>query len=209
MRHGNIPDEWDFQILNGVCERITDGSHYSPKEEPNNDYKIATVADIECDRFDLNSCKKISGREYEQLVKNGCKPNVGDVLFSKDGTVGLSFVFKQDANLVLLSSIAIISTKRSIFDPEFCSFILKSPTILREINDKQTGSAISRIVLKDLKKIKIPLPPISEQRKIANILSSVDKAIEKTDAIIAKTERVNKGLMQELFTDCIERKVSK
>ncbi|ELK21280.1 type I restriction-modification system, DNA specificity subunit [Anoxybacillus flavithermus TNO-09.006] len=51
-----------------------------------------------------------------------------------------------------------------------------------------------------LKKIEVELPPLSEQRKIAAILSSVDEAIEKTEAIIEQTEKVKKGLMQQLLT---------
>ena len=47
---------------------------------------------------------------------------------------------------------------------------------------------------------RVPLPPLEEQRKIAEILSTVDKAIEKVDEAIAKTERLKKGLMQELLT---------
>jgi type I restriction enzyme S subunit len=48
--------------------------------------------------------------------------------------------------------------------------------------------------------LKMPLPPLLEQRKIAEILSTVDGAIQKTDEVIAKTERLKKGLMQELLT---------
>jgi type I restriction enzyme S subunit len=54
--------------------------------------------------------------------------------------------------------------------------------------------------------LKIPLPPLPEQAKIAEILSTVDQAIEKVDEAIGKTLRVKKGLMQELLTKGIGHK---
>jgi len=197
---GVIPEEWGVVKLEGICDRITDGSHSSPKENCDEGYKIATVANMGYNGFDLDSCKSISKQEYEQLVRNGCNPNIGDILFSKDGTVGLCFVHKQNASLVLLSSIAIISPKKGVLDPDFGSYVLKSALVLRRITGQKTGSAISRIVLKDLKKIRILLPSPPEQRKIATILCSVDDAIQETGAIISQTEQVKRGLMQELFT---------
>jgi len=55
-------------------------------------------------------------------------------------------------------------------------------------------------------KLRVPLPSLPEQKKIAEVLSTVDQAIEKIDEAIAKTERVKKGLMQELLTKGIGHK---
>jgi type I restriction enzyme S subunit len=54
--------------------------------------------------------------------------------------------------------------------------------------------------------LRMPLPPFSEQQKIAEILSTVDEAIQKTDEVIATSERLKKGLMQELLTKGIGHK---
>ncbi len=195
-----IPEEWKVTKLEDCCNKITDGSHYSPKSVEESYYKIATIANINNNKFDLESCKNISKEEYEKLLKNGCKPNIGDVLFSKDGTVGLCLVHKQEANLVLLSSIAIIPPKREVLNSDFCAHMLKSDLILNEIIGRKTGTAIRRVVLRDLKTVKIPIPTLPEQQKIASILSKVDEQIEQTEQIIEKTELLKKGLMQKLLT---------
>jgi type I restriction enzyme S subunit len=62
------------------------------------------------------------------------------------------------------------------------------------------GSTFKEIRAPLLKKLEFPLPPVSEQHKIAEILGSVDKVIEKTQAVIDQTEIIKKGLMQELLT---------
>ena len=64
------------------------------------------------------------------------------------------------------------------------------------------ANGITRFGLRadDINRVRIPLPPVLEQRKIAAILSSVDDAIEKTQAVIDQARIVKRGLMQELFT---------
>ena len=51
-----------------------------------------------------------------------------------------------------------------------------------------------------MEKLEISLPPIDEQKTIASILASVDKAIEKTESQISKLQDLKKGMMQELLT---------
>ena len=62
------------------------------------------------------------------------------------------------------------------------------------------GSTFSAVNKADLRTLEIPLPPVGEQRKIAAILSSVEDAIEKTQAVIDQMQVVKRGLMQELLT---------
>jgi len=75
-----------------------------------------------------------------------------------------------------------------------------------DIEEQGTGSTFKAINKSRLGKFRIPLPPLPEQRKIAEILSTVDDAIQKADEAIAKTERLKKGLMQELLTKGIGHK---
>ena len=79
---------------------------------------------------------------------------------------------------------------------EFIYYTLVHKNILPFIN----GGTRAKLNQADLKKIQIQYPPLKEQQKIAEILSSVDAAIEKTEQVIAKTEEVKKGLMQQLLT---------
>lgn len=197
-----MPTDWEVVKLKDVCKKITDGSHFSPKEHKSGPYKIATVANMENKAINLESCKSISKEDYEKLVKNGCKPTIGDILFSKDGTVGLSFTYTQDSEIVLLSSIAIITPNVNI-NSHYCSYVLKAPNVFTQIKGSKRGTGLRRIILKDLKRIKIPLPSLNEQRKIAEILFTTDHAIQKSDEIITKTERLKKGMMQKLLINGI------
>ncbi|AFV22843.1 type I restriction-modification system, S subunit [Methanolobus psychrophilus R15] len=205
---GEIPEEWNYLKLEECCTRITDGSHLSPKNVDYSGYKIATIANMDGNKFDIESCKNISKEEYDKLFSNGCKPAIGDILFSKDGTVGLCFVHKQDSNLVLLSSIAIISPNNEILDSNYGAQSLKSDLILNHIIGRKTGTAIRRIVLRDLKSVKIPIPPLSEQQQIASIISKVDEQITDNKNYLSYLKELKQGLMQDLLTGKVRVKVS-
>jgi len=62
------------------------------------------------------------------------------------------------------------------------------------------GSTFKAITKRDIENFLIPLPPLPEQRAIAEVLSTIDEAIQKTEEVIAKVQRLKKGLMQELLT---------
>ncbi|MBE2929894.1 restriction endonuclease subunit S [Anoxybacillus flavithermus] len=83
-----------------------------------------------------------------------------------------------------------------LIDFDFMEHLLSTMTLA----NYATKTAQPLLTQTTLKKIEVELPPLSEQRKIAAILSSVDEAIEKTEAIIEQTEKVKKGLMQQLLT---------
>jgi len=69
-----------------------------------------------------------------------------------------------------------------------------------------SGSGLKHLQKDDFKNILLPLPPLPEQRKIAQILETVDNAIEKTEKIIEKYKRIKQGLMQDLLTKGIDEK---
>jgi len=72
---------------------------------------------------------------------------------------------------------------------------------LRSLNEATGVPSLSRDVLYN---IKVPTPPIPEQTKIAEVLSTVDRTIEQTEALIAKQQRIKAGLMQDLLTRGID-----
>ncbi len=155
---GEVPKGWRVGTLGDVCAKITDGSHFSPKESGGT-HLIATVRDMGAYDFDLNGCKKISDEDYLKLIKNGCRPEKGDILFSKDGTMGITNLYFGHQDIVLLSSIAIIRPKNNMYSNYIYSY-LKSSTVQTLIfGGFVSGSALPRLVLKDIKKIPILIPP--------------------------------------------------
>jgi type I restriction enzyme S subunit len=131
----------------------------------------------------------------------------GDFVLSVRGTMGKIAVvpeFLEGGNIT--ANLVRISLERSQCYPPFFKQIFLSRSFQETMNNLSSQTTIKTIQAPVLKSMKLALPPLSEQRKIAGVLSTADKAIQKTDEIIVKTERLKQGLMQQLLTKGIGHK---
>lgn len=192
--------DWKEVRLGEICLKITDGSHFSPVEQTEG-YIMLSSKDMEENGFDYSDVKYISKEDYLQLVKNDCKPLVNDVLIIKDGNSYLQRIFlcKEEKEQVILSSIAIVRPNVDKVYPPFLSYKLKSPQTKAETANLVSGSAIPRIILDDFKKVKISLPPLPTQQKIADTLGAYDELIENNRRRMALLENMAAGLYKEWF----------
>ena len=170
--------------LKNVCTVITDGSHSSPVGIEKG-YPMLSVKDMRSMGFDYSDCKFISKKDYDILVRNGCKPQINDVLIAKDGSyLKEVFVIKEDIDQVILSSIAILRPDTSRINPYFLKFYLQTESVKEIVTSKYvSGSALQRIILKNFKEIEIDLPDRPTQDKIVEILSNIDSQIERNNEI--------------------------
>lgn len=202
IRFDRFSGDWKEKKLGEICETITDGAHNSPKEVSNSrGYYMPSVKDMTNSGFDFSECKQISEYDFEMLRRQGCMPKVGDILVSKDGSI-LSFCFsvKEEANYVILSSIAIIRPKQEINSLFLEQYFKRDCFKKLTVNQYSKGNALKRIILKDFKTIKIQIPPtIQEQEKIGQFFSNLDKEIEINQQKYEKLCDVKKALLSKLF----------
>jgi type I restriction enzyme S subunit len=184
-----LTSKWPSIALSEVCVTITDGSHFSPAQSEEG-YAYVTVRDLQDGEINLSGAKTISEQSFLELSKNGCAPQLGDVLFSKDGTVGKVALVSNSEPFVVLSSIAILRPNTKVLLPEFLAFVMQSPKFLADAIGKKTGTAIRRIVLKDLKRLTFYLPPLDEQKRI---VAKLDEALDYVDESMS---RVRASLIQ-------------
>jgi len=193
--------------LKDACSRITDGSHFSPKTT-NSGYPYITVKDIdENGHIDFENCKKISEENFENLAKLGCKPKLGDVLFSKDGTVGKVARIGHYQEFVVLSSLAIITPNKDIITDKFLELLLNTPEILNQAIKKKTGTAIRRITLTNLKQITIPIPPTDVQQEQYKRYSEYKEILETNKDLLSQDRTNIKLLHQSILKKAFEGKL--
>ena len=92
-----IPEEWDFVKFNKLTLKITDGTHFTPKYL-NEGIPFLRVTDIQTKTIEWKSVKKISRVEHVELIKR-CNPEKGDILFSKNGTVGITTIVDMGSRI--------------------------------------------------------------------------------------------------------------
>ncbi len=194
--------EWQNVKLEDVCIKITDGSHWSPKSQESG-YPMASVKDMGESELDLSSCRKISKTDFEELVRQDCKPKVGDVLIAKDGSyLKQIFDVKNEQDVVILSSIAIIRPNKQSVTPHFLKYVFKNPTFQEMVsNNYVSGAVIPRIVLKDFCKIPFSLPPLDVQKRIAGILGALDDRIDVLRRENVVLEQMAQAVFQSWFVD--------
>lgn len=161
--------------LGELCSKVTDGSHSSPRNNPNGKYPMLSVRDMRRFGFDYTSCKMISQLDFDTMVASDCVPKVDDILVAKDGSyLKEIFITNEERHEAVLSSIAIFRPDKRVIAPEILLRFLKHPRIQKLVADNfVSGSALPRIVLKDFKKLALLTPSRKEQEELLPILQMI------------------------------------
>lgn len=195
--------DWQTLTLVDVCSVITDGAHQSPKTVASGK-PMASVKDLTRFGVDLSDARHIAPEDFENLVKQGCQPQVGDVLIAKDGNSALDTVCTVDKPLdaVLLSSVAILRPNPDVLDSNFLKFYLSSPDTAAYLKSNFiSGAAIPRVVLRDFKRAKILLPKLEAQKKIGAVLQTIDDKIDLNRRINQTLEAMAQAIFRSWFVD--------
>ena len=127
----------------------------------------------------------------------------GDILFAGSGEtveeIGKAVAYIGTAKAYAGGDVIILSPKSDV-NPECLSYVLESDFVKRQKRVLGQGNSVVHIYSSDLSKVKIPLPPLSEQKAIARVLSTADAAIHTTEKLITQKELRKKWLMQQLLT---------
>lgn len=200
MKKEKIPEDWEVVELGSIIKEIKNG-FASGKRDENGIVQIRMNNVTTDGRLTFDSYLKVPVPENvkEFLLKEN------DFLFNNTNSidlVGKSTAFKQAPFPCVFSNhFTRIRFKDNLILPEIILYhflMLWKKGYFKSIAIRHVGQ--SAVQTGYLLKLKIPLPPLEEQKAIALILSTVDEAIQKSDEIIGKTERLKKGLMQKLLT---------
>lgn len=126
-----------------------------------------------------------------------CTVEIGDIVYGRNQSVGVGSRVVCDQPFALGQDTVLIKPKR--IDPRFLYEQLQSSLVLRQIKKLSGGSTFSRINLGEIRKLIVTVPPLPEQKKIAEILSTWDAAIETAEKLLANAETQKRALMQPLL----------
>lgn len=207
---GKIPEDWQVVQLENIVSLFHTGI-WGEDPTPNLiSYPVVRSTEITHDsKIDVST---VAERKVPENKVTKYKLQDGDIiLVASSGSprlIGRAALFKQpdDGRTYLFSNFMVRIRPHNV-DSDFVFYWLNSSHYYRFLQSfQQTSTGLRNLPKKGFKELKVPLPLLPEQQKIAEILSTVDKAIEKMDKVIEKTERLKKGLMQELLTKGIGHK---
>ncbi|MFT6436580.1 MAG: type I restriction enzyme S subunit, partial [Candidatus Azotimanducaceae bacterium] len=191
-----VPEGWKKEPLSDVTA-VIDCKHRTPVYVEEG-IPLVSPGTIKWGALDLVSpVKRVSKDEYESLMDH-CTVDIGDLVMSRNQSVGIASHVETDEPFVLGQDTVLIKPQK--VDGKFVFYKLQSEVVQRSIIKLAGGSTFSRINLADIRKLKLSLPPLTEQKKIALILSAWDKAITTTEQLLANRQQQKKALMQQLLT---------
>ena len=205
---GEIPVDWKIQELKDIADEVYRYPTYYNIEYYENGVPEVRGELIKANgtlNTDLSKYRFIRPATSDKFPRTQLRE--GDLVLSVRGTMGKVAIvpeFLGGANMTA-NLIRIAPCRRKIY-PAFLLQLLINEKFQNILNVVSSSTTIKTIKAPELKSIKFPIPPLSEQKKITEILTTVDQAIEKSDQVIEKTKELKKGLMQQLLTRGIGHK---
>lgn len=200
---GTIPKEWIVCKLKNLSSVVTDGAHISPEEE-NGVFDFISTVNLDNGKIDFDHCLKTSENSYNYMVATGCKPQIGDVLISKDGTVGKTALVAIDRDFVVSSSLVIIRPRQEAILSSYLNYSLQSKTLQEKLVLLMAGTGLKRVSVAKNANLQILVPNISEQHEIVAYLdkkcSEIDSLIASKEKFITELESYKKSLIYEYVT---------
>jgi type I restriction enzyme S subunit len=203
---GKIPKDWKVTKLGEITLEMYYGLTAKAVDYPT-ELKMLRTTDIKNYNVsweDLPYCEITDNRKFN-IQKYLLQKD--DIIISRAGTAGVSVLVEKDFENVIFGSYLIkVRLNKSLVFPKFIHYYFQSRYYWKQILPKQAGSTLKNISLPTLRRIVTPLPPFEEQKRITDILSTVDKTLEDVDKTIARLERLKKALMGELLAGRIRVK---
>ena len=194
---GEIPESWEVVRLAELCTKITDGTHRTPTYVKKG-VPFLRVVDIQSTKIDWRQVKWIPRNEHEELIKR-CKPEKGDVLLSKNGTIGKTKVVDWDQEFSIFVSLCLLKVKRKSLNNVYLAEFLSSKG-LPQIQKRGKRMTVTNLHLVEIRELLIPVPSLSDQQEIAEILQACDDKIIALEQETARLDELFHAMLEELMT---------
>lgn len=191
----SFPD-WEEKKLGEITNFHKQGYYTKEKYSNDNPYYLFSGSNIKNHRIDLLSCPKINASEEDF---NSFKIEKGDVLLIRSGNVGGYAIAYENQNVIFGSYIIKFNFDKENISNEFFGYFYQSEEKERQLKTIVQTSANININAENIKSLKINLPCLEEQEKIAEFLSSVDEKIDKAGEEVDRMKEFKKGLLQGMF----------
>ena len=172
-----LPKGWEWVRLGAISFKITDGSHNPPKGEENRTkYLMLSSQNISSKGLiNLGKSRFLSKENYD-IENKRTNLSKGDLLLTIVGSIGKSYIYNDNYNIVLQRSVGVINTK---YCNEYIKYFFDSPITQSYFKANSSGTAQKGIYLNQLKSTIIALPPLNEQKRIVKKIDSLFKLIDE------------------------------
>lgn len=186
--------KYPSKTLNEVCDKITDGTHKTPVYVEHG-IPFLRVTDI----TNSNESKKFLTKEEHAQLTQRCRPEKGDVLYTKNGTVGIAKMVDWDYEFSIFVSLCLLKPRKGIISAKYLETFLNTPIALEQALHRSKKGTITNLHLNQIKMIKLPLPPMKLQGEFAGIIQKIEATRQKQQQAKMHEENLFDSLMQKAF----------
>lgn len=198
---GTFPSEWTWSTLESVCDAIFDCPHSTPKLKAGTNYLMARTQDVMTGVFRTDQAATVSADTYAERIKRA-KPSTGDLLYSREGTYfGFAAEVPEATQVCLGQRMVLLRPNHKYIHHTFLRYWLNGPSMQRHIHGFRDGSVAERLNVSTIRQLPTALPPLPEQRRIAEILGALDDKIELNRKMNQTLEEMTQAIFKSWFID--------
>jgi type I restriction enzyme S subunit len=149
---------------------------------------IITAKNVTNGHIDFSNTRKTTRTAFEQLSPKD-KPQQGDLLVTKDGTIGRSAVVNAGQDFCVNQSVAVVWPSSQQLNRGFLRLAVESPAMQKRIHSKARGVAIQHLSITDFGKMPVPLPPFAEQNAIVDRVETHLSILQHANVIASLAEQ--------------------
>ncbi|MBL1155655.1 MAG: restriction endonuclease subunit S [Ignavibacteriota bacterium] len=200
----NLPVGWKWVKLGEVSLKIGDVDHKMPKSVENGKYPYLSTKDLTDDfKINFDNAKRISENDFHQLSKK-IKPERGDIIFSRYGTIGRNVLVETDIDFLVSYSCAIIKPDSKMITSKYLYLYTLSPLIKSEIKKYTVQTTQANVGISSINNFIVPLPSKEIQQQIVleieKRFSEADNLEKAIDDSLAKSELLRQSILSQAFS---------
>jgi type I restriction enzyme, S subunit len=184
--------------LSDICHSIVDGTHFTPTYVEEG-IPFLRVTDIQRLQIDWSTVKRIPEHEHEALSKR-CRPAKGDVLLSKNGTVGLTKVVDWDEEFSIFVSLCLLKPKANIA-PAFLAEVLRSKYVQKQFQKRSKQGTVTNLHLVEIRDCTVPVPSVKIQQELISMATAFDDSVRKVERNANALDELKRQVLHNLMLE--------
>ncbi|MBL0711510.1 MAG: restriction endonuclease subunit S [Colwellia sp.] len=196
---GKIPAEWEVGGIYDYCSEVFLGLTAKVDYTESEGIFLVRATDISKGILSFDKARKITLEQHQSLTKKR-QAKRGDVLISKSGSLGVCAIVETDIEFSIYESIIVLQPKCGIIDSKYLLWLMRTTDTQTRLLGSTVGSTVGHLNLGDFRKLKIPIPTISEQIKLGEMVDSLNERHTTIENKLQKYRSIKKALMQDLLT---------
>ena len=190
---------WEVKKMEEICTNIVDCPHSTPRKSDSvTDYPCIRTSELKGGAISWDTMQYLEKEEYEIRIAR-LKPEAGDIVFGREGTIGDAVILPKGYNFSLGQRTMLLRANTEIISNIFLHRVILSEWIKQQIGYVNVSSTVAHVNIKDFKQFAVPLPPLPLQQSFAARVHAIEQQKQRISSSIKDLETLLASRMQYWF----------